>query len=414
MTLPGGETRILLVSRDTTTIESVELACQHADWLRFVGHVTRPDEAASVAQQRHANIILLDDSVLDATRQVVMDVALAAPDLLILVLVAGQNVEKVQEALLSGARGFITKPYSEQEFVDAISRIVTLENLRRTKEEKGQEARAHIITLLSAKGGVGKSVLAVNLALSLRDLDQGPILLVELMSLPGDVPILLNLLQPKTLEDVLDEKEALEGKALLSHLTQYDEDVYVLPSTRSYLGGDFEPEAVRTFLRLVGTLFRTILVDTGELQDPLTEVGLSEADRALIVMGPDLLALHRTIKFWQALKESDVVNKENIAFLLNQAGKDWGLSRSRLEQLLDVNFFAVVQYDANAVEDSIRRGVPVVRTAKRSRVAKDIAELARRLLSAEERQQPSATGEEEQSADEGKSGRSRWRFFALS
>jgi len=223
-------------------------------------------------------------------------------------------------------------------------------------------------------------------------------------------------LHPLTLEDVLAKEESLSATYLLQNLIQYEDGVYVLPSTRSYLGGGFTVQQARSFLRFITRLFKVVIVDTGELQDPLTEVALTEAETAFVLLAPDLLTLHRTIKFWQALKESELISIDRINIVLNQAGKEGGLSRSRLEQLLDTNFYATVRYDADVVEESIRRGVPFVQSFKRSVIAQDVIELAKRMiaLSGETLAKKAPDPDKGSVSEGGAAHRSRWKFFAWS
>ncbi len=371
--------RVLLVTKEPTVEAEVHRVCEVSEVLRLVGTIARADEAASVARQRRAQVILLDSSILDDLEDVILQISLAAPECYIFTLLPQADIELAQRSLLAGARGFITKPLAPEQCEQTIVRVLTLEALRQG-EEKGAKRKGRVITLIAAKGGTGRSVLATNLAVSLHKQSGKRVLVTEATTMPGDLAATFSIAPRYTLIDILSPGGDIEIGVLEQVATEHNSGVFVLPSTVDYEIGEVEPIRMRSLLRLARQNFDYIVVDTGELQDPLTEVAVAETDTLLLVTSPDLLTLHRTVKFYAALVKEEERAVEEIMLVLNNDGLPGGIRKSVLEQLLNERLEHTIAYDPVAVMESIRRGVPLVILNERSNIAKDIGRLASVLL----------------------------------
>ncbi len=373
--------RLLLVTKDQDVEEEVLRACRESEVLTLVGTVARADEAASVARQRHARVILLDASVLDNPEQVIMDVSLAAPECFIFTLVPEGDLDLAQRSLLAGARGFITKPVEAEELSRTIIRVLTLDLLRRNEVEKAaQHENGVIITVMGVKGGIGRTVLAANLAVALYRQSKAPVLVMEATSLPGDLTAVFAIAPQFSLLDILAAGSDIDLSSLFDIIPKHSSGVHVLPGALDYEGGQVDPNRLRGFLRLARQMFRYIVIDTGELQDPFTEVVIEEADRLLLVTSPDLLALHRLVKFYNALAEGANIDPEKITIVLNMEGLHGGVRKGAVEQLIGDSIRYAIEYDPATVMESIRKGVPFIAANARSGVAQGVQRLADDLL----------------------------------
>lgn len=373
--------RLLLVTRDRDVEEEVLRACRESNVLTLVGTVARADEAASVARQRRARVILLDASVLDDVERVIMDVSLAAPECFLFALVPEGDLDLAQRSLLAGARGFITKPVKAEELSQTIVRVLTLDILRRSEVEKdARRENGEIITVMGVKGGVGRTVLAANLAVALHRQSKAPVLIVEATTLPGDLAAVFAATPPFSLMDILAAGSDIDLPSLFDIIPKHSSGVHILPGALDYEGPQVDASRLRGFLRLARQVFRFIVVDTGELQDPFTEIVTEEADRLLLVTSPDLLALHRLVKFYNALVERANVDPKRITIVLNMTGLLGGVRKEAVEQLLRDSIRHVIPHEPDIVMESVRKGIPFVALKARSDVAQGVQRLADDLL----------------------------------
>ncbi len=380
MAFSAEDIRVLLVARDAEVAEEVYQVCKRASTLNLVGTIYRVDEAASAARQRNAHVILLDLSVLqDDIERPIMDMILAAPEALVFVLLSQGDLGRAQRALAAGARGFILRPIEAEECERIISRVYTLEILKHQQGEKRTEAQGEVIALLGAKGGVGRTVIAANLSIALRETSEASVLVMEAMSIPGDLPAVFAMTPSFSLQDVLKNLSRFDLPTLMQSIPQHPSGVYVLPGTLDYGQGGGQARDLSTLLHILRGAFSFIVIDTGELQDPLVAAAIQEADWLLVVTTPELLSLHRTGKFITALIENAEVDPDIIHLVLNKYGIKGGLRKDAVANLMDRPVTYTVAYDAETVDRSIYKGVPFVLEKKRSAVAEDILHIAETL-----------------------------------
>ena len=85
-----------------------------------------------------------------------------------------------------------------------------------------------IVTVFSPKGGVGKTTMAVNLALALADKGARKVCLVDFDLAFGDVAITLQLFPTHTIEHAIGSEDSIDAPMLESLLTRHPDSLMVL------------------------------------------------------------------------------------------------------------------------------------------------------------------------------------------
>ena len=125
------------------------------------------------------------------------------------------EAEQLRRAIAAGAREFLVKPFSADEFSTTIKRVYEKELGRREQLQAVVPAPVtgaatpetavedhQVVAIFSPKGGAGRTTIATNLALALQRETGGRICLVDANLQFGDIGVLLNL-NPKN-RSVLD------------------------------------------------------------------------------------------------------------------------------------------------------------------------------------------------------------------
>src|ERR1044071_6762352 len=128
---------------------------------------------------------------------------------------------------------------------------------------RGPEAskhHGHVISVFSPKGGVGKTTVAVNLALALTDNGARQVCLVDYDLAFGDVAITLQLFPSHTIEHAIGSEEDLDPPMLNSLLTRYQDTLKVLaapshPDVRERIS----PLLISKVLRTLRTMYDFIV-----------------------------------------------------------------------------------------------------------------------------------------------------------
>ena len=147
--------------------------------------------------------------------------------------------------------------------------------------------RAPRLAVLSGKGGVGKSNLALNLALALRDLGLR-VLVVDCDLGLANVDVLLGLTPERTLDDMLDGHVTLDDT-----LMPVEDGLDILPATSGGAACGVGEERARALNEALSadTGHDIVLMDLGAgLSEGLVRLALL-ADRRLVVTTPEPTAL---------------------------------------------------------------------------------------------------------------------------
>src|SRR5437667_6729359 len=125
-----------------------------------------------------------------------------------------------------GGGDVLRKPVAVSSLTEAIRGA-----LRRAERLSSEvSARGTVLTVAGAKGGIGKSVLAVNLAVAIRDLTRQDVALVDSDAQFGDVGIMLDLEPALSIADLARDEDAITTKSITRYLERYHTGVDVLLS----------------------------------------------------------------------------------------------------------------------------------------------------------------------------------------
>ena len=115
------------------------------------------------------------------------------------------TTELARRAIRAGARDLLLRPLTVASVEEAISTALSREELRTVGgalTADGHHTRGTVITIAGAKGGIGKSTLAVNLAIALRQVTGEHVALVDGDAQFGDIGSMLGLRVEHSIADL--------------------------------------------------------------------------------------------------------------------------------------------------------------------------------------------------------------------
>ncbi len=230
------------------------------------------------------------------------------------------------------------------------------------------------ITVFSPKGGVGKTTIAVNLALALSTEDRN-VCLVDLDLGFGDVAITLQLFPARTLADAIPLESGLDADSLEPLLTPHREGIQTLVAPVQPDAKDSIPASlVGKVLRLLRTRFDYVVVDTAPSFDEHVLQAIDESDELVLVTTLDVPTL-KNVKI--AVETLDLLNfpKEHRRLVLNRADDKVGLSPEKVESTLGMKIAASIPTSPQ-VASSTNAGEPILTSLPRHAVSKALMALA--------------------------------------
>lgn len=262
--------------------------------------------------------------------------------------------------------------------------------------------RGQLITVFSPKGGVGKTTIAVNLAVALSDEGQHRVCLVDLDLAFGDVAITLQLFPARTIADAVQLESGLDFTVLEPLLTEYRDQVFALVAPVQPDAKDTIPAAlVGRILVLLKRSFDYVVVDTAPAFDEYVLQAVDETDAMLLVATLDVPTL-KNVKV--AVETLDLLNfpKSKRYLVLNHADDKVGLTQDKVESTLGMTVAAAIP-TSHQVAHATNSGEPIILAQPRHAVSQAIRRLAATVAMAPTSHLAVATSPDEQGAGQRRS-----------
>lgn len=236
-----------------------------------------------------------------------------------------------------------------------------------------------LITVFSAKGGVGKTTLSTNLAACIAGHFKKTVCIVDLDLAFGDVSIVLQLFPVHTIADAVGMDRKLDAGAVEQLLTDHSSGLKALaapvqPEAKDRISGDL----VSKLLHILKQIFDIVVVDTPPAFDEVVLQAFDESDILLLIGTLDLPAL-KSLKI--SAETLTLLNhpKEQWRLVLNRADVKVGLTPQEVEKTLNLPISALIP-QSNDVPTSINQGKPIVLEHPKHQVSVAIRRLAEDCL----------------------------------
>ena len=244
---------------------------------------------------------------------------------------------------------------------------------------RGRHEPGRVIVVFSGKGGVGKSVLAINLAASLGTESDQDVALVDLDLQFGDIAVLLGLDPVGTIADV-PQSGRFDAPFLGELMPEAPGRLRVLSSPLAPELADLvRPEHVVGVLDNLKGAFDHVVVDLSQHLDDVTLAALERADRVILVTDMNIPAI-KDAKLAFRLFSTLGVAGDRISLVLNRADAPSDITVEQIESNLQWKVAVRIPSEGKLVLQSIQKAVPAVLMEPDSEFALSVRELAGTLI----------------------------------
>ena len=350
------------------------------------------EDAIRVAMELRPDVIVMDinmpgmDGV--AAAEIVSQRLPTSP--IIMMSVHGE-AEQLRRAIAAGAREFLVKPFSADEFATTIKRVYERELGRREQLQavmpsvvaassaETAEEEHQVVAVFSPKGGAGRTTIATNLALALMNETGSRVCLVDANLQFGDVGVLLNL-NPKN-RSILDAIEGGEPDAdlLESVVVDHSTGVRVLLAPPSPEGADLiTPIYLRKIIDLLRQSHDWVVVD---LPPALTDhtLGIMDAADQIVVLSALEITTIKNVRLFLEVADQLEYDRSKLRLVINRSDTAQGIRISDVEASIRRPIDGTVVSDGRLAVLAVNRGVPFVVSHPEAALSRDIVKLARTL-----------------------------------
>jgi pilus assembly protein CpaE len=236
---------------------------------------------------------------------------------------------------------------------------------------------ARVITVLSPKGGVGRTMVATNLALALANLAPGRVVIVDLDLQFGDVSTALKLTPTYTFAHAR-LRQPPDGASVMTCLTPHPANLFALCAPATPVDAeDVKPREASAVLALLAREFPYVVIDTPSGLDEHTLHAIDMSTDLVVVSATDVSAIRNTRKELDVLRRIAPRN-QRLHLVLNRADARTGLHHDAIESVLGARLDVEIP-SSGTVPLALNQGSPLVEADARSAVSRAVLKLAREL-----------------------------------
>jgi DNA-binding response OmpR family regulator len=382
--------KILIVDDDLETLKLVGLMLQRRGY--EIVAASAGSQALAKVEAEKPDLVILDIMMPDVDGYEVCQQLRSNPNtahLPVLMFTAKGLTEDKTSGFQAGADDYLTKPIHPSELVSHVEAL-----LKRADDARAGEktpSRAHVIGVIGAKGGVGASTVAVNLAVAIYQHYNQPeaqqdgrrVYIADLHEGLGTVALLLGQMPRGSWTNLMDcRTENLDQKMVESQIMTHSSGVRYLPASvqpeneRSYLS----PEHVDAVLSRVVSTADYLLLDLGSVLDKATQQALALCDKLILVAEPDRLCLFLAQVLLDRIRALAQVPNDIRIVLVERSHSDVVFPKERIVALLGHDLTSIIKPAATVVHRAVERGEPFVLSDPESEIAGQLRKLSQALL----------------------------------
>ncbi|QLA20657.1 AAA family ATPase [Desulfolutivibrio sulfoxidireducens] len=299
------------------------------------------------------------------------------------------TTETLTQAMRAGVREFFPADAPEDDIRMALWRFKERRDKRLAERQGhagGPGRLGRIINIFGAKGGVGTTTLAVNLASAFLSMKDGAMVSLMDMNLPfGEVQLFLDLHPRYHWGEIIGNIGRLDATYLMSIISRHASGLYLLPPPSRLEDLQMAtPENITLLLECMRTLFDTVVVDLGMYLDEITLKVMDISDAILLVGVQNLPCLANVRRFMDNIRSAEGALTDKLKVVVNRHLPDSDLSVEDMEKALGIKVLRRIPNDYKTTLSAINQGKTLLEIAPKAEVTRAIGELARVLIPADE------------------------------
>ncbi|CAN5809458.1 AAA family ATPase [soil metagenome] len=241
------------------------------------------------------------------------------------------------------------------------------------------ESMSRIITVFGAKGGLGGTTLAFNIAVAMARTNQARVALLDGSFQFGDLRALLRV--PESALSVVDLPTDSIQKKDLADIVWRDPsgvDMFLAPP-RVEMAEMITPRDLEKLLLIMRRVYNIVIIDTPASVNDLVLTFFDHSDQVIQIVSYESATLYQARAMAATLMAMGFP-ADKLRYLVNRADSLGGLPPDSIAQWVGrVPEFSVVS-DGLLVVESNNRGQPFVLNAPDARISRDVTRIAETLL----------------------------------
>ena len=277
-------------------------------------------------------------------------------------------------AMKAGASEFLVEPVPEEILHNAIDEV------RAKLANAGRLAQGRIYSFISAKGGVGSTVLAVNTAAALGMDKKTAVALVDMSFQSGDASVLLDIVPQNTIMDICENMHRLDISLLRGVMSGHSTGISFLPAPLNPEDSEeINSEHITSILNLTRKLYDHVVLDCGSMHvNDCSIEAFKQSDKVFVVTDMSVPSIRNTVRLCKLIRKFNI-SLDKIEIIINRFIKGGALSLAEVEKNFDKPVYWLIPNDFSDIVSSINRGVPLIKLSPGAPFSKNVVEFIKKF-----------------------------------
>lgn len=267
----------------------------------------------------------------------------------------------LMNAMRAGITEILAKPLDRAELSAALERIrrKLVPSANGSAPTSGQ-----FYAVLGAKGGVGATTVATNLAVAIRKASAKSTLLMD-MAVMGDASSFLGMAPRFDFVDMMRNLHRMDAGLLSSYIETHESGVHLLSAPFQPDKADGLPaDGVRKVITFLKQHYDYGVIDASRAFSPGAMAALEQVDGIFLVAQPDLMSLRNIKRAIPLLDRFSGTKGEKLHLVMNRFQDGGLISAEEIEQTLELPIYRTLPNTFEAASRSIDAGRPAMMNSR--------------------------------------------------
>ena len=266
-----------------------------------------------------------------------------------LVVASESDPTVLLEAMRAGATEFLHEPITQAALEQAISRLVA--------HRAAPASHGEVFAFVGAKGGVGTTTTAVNIASALAKVAPSKTLFADLHVTGGDAALLFGAEPRFSIADALENTHRFDEAFFRGVVTATKAKVDLLASSdRALVHASGKPQ-FRAVVEFASQLYRYVILDVPRADASAIEA-LELASRIVVITNQELSAVRGASRLASALRER--YGRDRVLVTVNRSDKQAEISQTDIEKVVAAKVQHMLPSDYRLALQALNNGRPLV------------------------------------------------------
>jgi pilus assembly protein CpaE len=288
----------------------------------------------------------------------------------VVIVAAALEPALMLEAMRAGVTEFLTAPLTLPELQAAINRV--------TAQGAGG-SKGEVFAFVGAKGGVGATTVAVNVASALAQFEPGSTLLVDLHLAYGDAAVFLGTEPRYSVLDALENVHRLDKAFFNGLVGQSRAGLALLASSDRASAAPVDSANVRSLIDAAARHYPRVVLDVPRGDVSLD--ALESASRIVIVANQELATVRAATRMCASLRQR--YGRERLSVVISRFDQQADIAQSDIERVLGSPVAHTFPSNYRLALEALNAGRPLV-LDNHNKLAASLTGFARGLIEAPE------------------------------